>query len=94
MQTCFILFGKGAVHKIHPGGVFVQYGHFSDTGGPQMRTSALFSAKNFAFFKIYGVSTRTRVERVEPVRTFFGQGWRGQFFAILCGRLLWTAPNS
>jgi len=27
-------------------------------------------------------------ERVEPVRTS-----GGQFFAILCGRLLWTAPN-
>jgi len=28
---------------------------------------------------------------VEPVRTFFGQGERGgQFFTILCGRLLWT----
>jgi len=42
-----------------------------------MRTSALFGAKNAGFFKIYGVSARTR---------------GGQFFAILCGRLLWTAP--
>jgi len=31
---------------------------------------------------------------LEPVRTFFGQGgMKCQFFAILCGRLLWTAPN-
>jgi len=27
-----------------------------------------------------------------PVRTFFGQGGGGQFFAILFGRLVWTAP--
>jgi len=45
-----------------------------------MRFSTLFGAKNFEFFQIYGMSTRTRVSR-------------GQFFAILCGRLLWTAPN-
>jgi len=57
----------------------------------QMRTSALFGAKNFEFFEIYGVSERTRGGgRVERVWTFCGQG--GQFFAILCGRLLWTAP--
>jgi len=55
----------------------------------QMRTSALFGAINF---EIYGVSARTRRRGVEPVRTFFGQGGGGQFFAILCGRLLWTAP--
>jgi len=30
---------------------------------------------------------------VEPMRTFFGQGGRGKFFAILCGYLLWTSPN-
>jgi len=29
---------------------------------------------------------------IEPVRTFFGQGWEGNFFSILCGRLLRTAP--
>jgi len=29
--------------------------------------------------------------RVEPVRTFCEQGRRGQCFAILCRRLLWTA---
>jgi len=31
-------------------------------------------------------------KNVEPVRTFCVQGGRGQFFAILCGRLLWKAP--
>jgi len=40
----------------------------------QMRTSALFDAKNFAFFETYGVSARTRGDGVEAARTFFGQG--------------------
>jgi len=44
----------------------------------QMCTSALFGVKFFGFFGIYGVTQRTR--RVEPVRTFFKQGGRGQFF--------------
>jgi len=57
-----------------------------------MRTSTLFGTKNFEFFEIYGVSARTR--GVKPVRTFCGQGVKGgQFFVILCRRLLWTAPN-
>jgi len=56
----------------------------------QMRTSALFGAK--IFFEIYGVSARTRVREIDPVRTFCGQG-EGQFFAILYGRVLWTALN-
>jgi len=43
-----------------------------------MRTSELFGKKNIELFVIYGVSVRTG---------------GGQFFAILCGRLLWTAPN-
>jgi len=54
-----------------------------------MRTSVLVQ-KNTGFFEIYSVSARTR--GVEPVRMFGGQGGRGQFFAILCGRPLWTAP--
>jgi len=59
-------------------------------GGLQMWMSALFGAKIIGFFEIYGVSARTR--GVKSVRTFFGKGERGQFFAILCRRLLWTAP--
>jgi len=35
---------------------------------------------------------RTMGEGVETVLTFFGKG-EGQFFAILCGRLLWTVPK-
>jgi len=34
-----------------------------------------------------------RSQGVDPVRTFFGQEGRDQFFAIWYGRLLWTAPN-
>jgi len=55
-----------------------------------MRKSAIFGAKTSRFFEIYGVSAWTK--GVEPVRTFCGQEERGQFFTILCGRLLWTAP--
>jgi len=48
-----------------------------------MRTSSFTDAKNFGFFEIYYVSTRTRE----------GLSQRGHFvFAILCGRLLWTVP--
>jgi len=68
----------------------VQCGHFSDKGEGvlQMRTSAIFDAKNVGFFEIDGVSAWTRERGVEPVGTFCGQGEGGQFFAILCKRLL------
>jgi len=57
-----------------------------------MRTSALLCAKIVGFFEIYDCP-HGQGEGVEPVRTFCGQwGEGGQFFAILCGRLLWTAP--
>jgi len=39
---------------------FGQCRHFVDKGVLQMQTPALFGAKNIEFFKIYGVSTRTR----------------------------------
>jgi len=58
----------------------------------QMRTSEIYGAKTPGFFGSYGLSAQTREEGVEPVRTFFGQGGSGQFFAILCGRPLWMAP--
>jgi len=58
-----------------------------------MRTSALFGVKIFGFFEIYGVSAQTRRgwARADIFRT---RGGRGQFFAILYGRLLWTATNT
>jgi len=56
-----------------------------------MWTSALFDAKIIGIFEIYGVTARTR--GVEPVRTFCRQVGGGQFFTILCRRLLWMAPH-
>jgi len=54
-----------------------------------MRTSAHFDAKKLQIFRIYGVSARTRVEGLSQCGHFA----KGPFFAILCGRLLWTTPN-
>jgi len=55
-----------------------------------MRTSALFDAKYLRIFRnLWCVRTD---KGVEPVRTFAEKGGGGQFFAILCWRLLWTAP--
>jgi len=53
----------------------------------QMQTFALFDAKKSGFFEIYGVSAGGGGLRQ------CGQGERGQFFAIMCGRLLWKVPN-
>jgi len=61
-------------------------------GSLQMQTSELFGVKNFGLFEIYGGFARKM--GVEPVQTFFGQRGRSQFFAILYGRLLWTASNA
>jgi len=49
-----------------------------------------FWSKNSGIFRNLWC-VRTDKEGVEPVRTFFGEG--SQFFAILCRRLLWTAPK-
>jgi len=57
----------------------------------QMRTSALFDAKHFGFFEIYGVSARTR-GRVEPVRTFCGQG-EGVFLQMRTSALFNAKKN-
>jgi len=48
-----------------------------------MRTSALFGAKNSDFWNLWRVRTS---RGIEPVRSFCGQGGRGQFFVILCDR--------
>jgi len=67
------------------GGVesFDQSRHFADKKGKkvhQMRTSTLFDAKNFGFFEIYAVYTRTR-----------GKKGGGSIFRNFCGRLLWKS---
>jgi len=56
-----------------------------------MRTFALFGVKKLRIFQnLWCVRTD---KRVEPEWTFFDQGG-GQFFAILCGRPLRTAPKN
>jgi len=74
----------GTVHNRRPQSgrrFFIQCKPFSDKGEGevlQMSTSVLLGAKNSDFLKFM----------VCP----HGQGGRGQFFAILSGRLLWTVP--
>jgi len=58
-----------------------------------MRTSAFFGAKDFGFFEIYGVSARTG-GRLNQCGHFVNKNGGGQFFAILCGHLLWTVPKA
>jgi len=55
-----------------------------------MRTSALLGAKTSDFSK-FMVCPHGQ-GGIETVRTFCGQGGGDQFFVILYGRLLWTAP--
>jgi len=40
----------------------------------EMPTFALFGAKNFGFFEIYGMSARTRGERLSQCENFAGEG--------------------
>jgi len=54
-----------------------------------MQMSALFRV-NFGFFKIYGVYT---VQMGLSQCGHFTDKGGSQFFAIVCGRLLWTAPK-
>jgi len=54
-----------------------------------MRTSAIFGAKNFGFFEIYGVFAQTR--KVKPVRTFCGQ--RGWWYSNADVRTFWRKKN-
>jgi len=58
-----------------------------------MRTSAFFGAKTFKFFEIYVVSARTSGEGglSSEVRHFAD---KGQFFAILRGRLYERPPSA
>jgi len=73
-------------------GGFVQCGYFWTRregffrcGRPQF-----LALKNFRF-ESFGVLHGREGRGVKPVQTFYRQGV-GQYFAILCGRLLWTAP--
>jgi len=84
----------GAVHKRRPqsGGGGLSSADILRTRGEgvlQVRTSALFVAKNCGYFEIYGVSARTRWRGCWASTD---KGGGGQLFSILCGRRLWTAP--
>jgi len=59
-----------------------------------MRTCAVFGVKYFGFFKIYGVSTRTKGRRVEPEWTFCEQGVGGEEvnFSRFCVDVLYGRP--
>jgi len=82
---------QGVVHKRRSQpGEFVQFGHFADKGGFQMRTSALFSAKNSKF---YGVSARTTREELSQCGQFADKG-EGLIFRDFVRHLLWTAPKT
>jgi len=65
----------------------------ADKGVLQMRKSALFDVKKPRIFR--NLWCPHGQVGVKPVRTFFGQEGKGlgsQLFAILCGRISWTAP--
>jgi len=68
---------------------------FSDKGGGASSDAEIrtFWQKNFGFFEMFSVSARTMGEEGLNQCGYFADKGRGrQFFAILCGRLLWTAP--
>jgi len=58
-----------------------------------MWTSAIFCSKTIEFFEIYGVPERTKGGLCQ-CGYFADKGGGDYFFAILCGRPIWTAPNN
>jgi len=58
----------------------------------QMRAYALFGAENFGFSKFTKYPHR-QGGGLSQYGHFENKGGRDDFFAILCGRPLWTAPN-
>jgi len=70
------------------GGAFVQCRHRTDKRGSSDADVCTFWCKTFGSFEIYGVST----DKGRGLSIADKRG-EGQFFAILCGRLLWMALN-
>jgi len=67
----------------------VQCDHFSDKVGSSSADVCIFwCKKNFRFLENYSVSTRTGGLTSDQCGYFVDK--RGQFYAILCGCLLWT----
>jgi len=78
-------FVQGAVHKgrLQSGGEVVQCWHFMDKGGggsSDVDVRTFWCKKHRIFWNLWRVRT--------------DKGRRGPFFANLCGRPLWTAPNN
>jgi len=71
------------------GGIFFQWGYFADTGSSDTN-GRTFWCKTLRIFRIYGASARTR--RVEPVRTFCGQGGRGIKLSWFCADIFYGRP--
>jgi len=85
---------EASIKDVHSQGRrgFAQCKHFADGGGGlQMRTSALFGAETSDFSKLKMCPQGQRRWWLSQCVYFATRG-RGQFFAILCGRLLRTAP--
>jgi len=88
---CAPSFQLEAVYKRRPqsgGRRFVQFGHFADKGegGLQMHSPQFLAQKTSDFLKFMVCPHGQGGRRVEPVKTFCGQGEKG------VGHLLWTAP--
>jgi len=67
---------------------------FGQTGGGdfQMRTSTLFGAKKLQVFWNFCCVHTDNGRGVRAIADVLRTRGRGSIFAILCGRLLWTAP--
>jgi len=85
LSLCVELFDLGAVHKRRPEswgeGAGSVRTFFGQGGEGASSDAALFGEKTSDFLKF----------RTDEGGLSKGVG-RGKFFAILCGRLLWTAP--
>jgi len=70
---------------VREAGGFVQCGYFTDKRGSSDADFRIFWCKNLGLFESYGVSARTREERVESVRKFFGQRGKINFSRFCMG---------
>jgi len=79
------------VHKVHPhSGGGEQYGHFADKGRfISCGRSHFLMQKTLDFLQFMVCLHGQGVRGLSQC----GQGERGQFFAILCRRPLWTVPK-
>jgi len=85
----------GTVHKRRPqSGGFVQCGHFSDKGEGGSSDAGLrtFWRKKIRNFRNLWCVRIDKWGKRLISSDILRQGGGGQFFAILCGRFLWTAP--